>query len=74
MSVVEGDNAHLIVFTCTIDRPYIKIAEESSLFASEEKIVSLEATEQKLTCQIDANPSATSIYWTLNGTQIVSRT
>lgn len=33
----------------------------------------MENTEQKLVCQIDANPAATSIYWTINGTNVVSR-
>ncbi|CAF0934749.1 unnamed protein product [Adineta steineri] len=56
-------------------RPYIKILAEPSLSSSsiDEKIIGIEYTEQKFTCQIDANPAATSVYWTINSTNIVSR-
>lgn len=54
-------------------RPLINIVSESPTSSINEKIIAFENTEQKLTCQIDANPPATSIYWTINGTQIVNR-
>ncbi|CAF0774952.1 unnamed protein product [Adineta steineri] len=56
-------------------RPYIKILAEPSLSSSsiDEKIIGIEYTEQKFTCQIDANPAATSVYWTINSTNIISR-
>ncbi|CAF0851701.1 unnamed protein product [Adineta ricciae] len=55
-------------------RPYVKIVAEPFLISSNnERIVGIESREQKLTCQIDANPAATSVYWTINGTNIVSR-
>lgn len=57
-----------------IDRPYVEIVAEPFLISSNnERIIGIESREQKLTCQIDANPAATSVYWTINGTNIVSR-
>lgn len=56
-----------------LDRPLINIVSESSIPSIDDKIIAFENTEQKLTCQIDANPPATSIYWTINGTQIINR-
>jgi hypothetical protein len=38
-----------------------------------EKLIGIEDNKQKLTCEIDANPAATSVYWTINGTNIISR-
>ncbi len=55
-----------------IDRPYINILVKSSILSMNDKIIAIENSEQKLTCQIDANPPATSIYWTINSTIVVS--
>lgn len=57
-----------------LDRPSVKILAKTSISSStEDKIIAIENTEQRLTCQIDANPPATSIYWTMNSTTVVSR-
>ena len=55
-----------------IDRPYVRILEETTL-VSDERLVGIEHDEQNLTCQFEANPPPTSIYWITNGTTIVSR-
>lgn len=58
-----------------IDRPYVTIVEQPPmLFAKDDRFITIEESELKLTCQIDANPEASSIYWTMNGTTILSRT
>ena len=56
-----------------IDRPYVEIRTEPMLHITKEKIIGIESHEQELTCEIDANPAATSIYWTINSTNIISR-
>ncbi|CAF3742114.1 unnamed protein product [Adineta steineri] len=58
-------------------RPYVNILEEITIFSSEQnqirKIIGIENRQQNLTCQIDANPPPTAIYWMTNETTIVSR-
>lgn len=56
-----------------IDRPDVEIRTEPTLHITKEKIIGIESLEQKLTCEIDANPAATSVYWTINSTNIISR-
>jgi hypothetical protein len=63
----------IIIKVFCIDRPYIKILAEPSLMFTNEKLIGIEDNKQKLTCEIDANPAATSVYWTINGTNIISR-
>ena len=64
----------MFIFSSELDRPYVKIVEHPILSASQQdKLIAMEYTELKLTRLIDANPAATSIYWTINGTTILSR-
>ncbi|CAF3752170.1 unnamed protein product [Rotaria socialis] len=53
-------------------RPYTEIVAQPSMLLNE-KIIGIESHEQKLACLIDANPAVTSVYWTINNTNIVSR-
>ncbi|CAF1280563.1 unnamed protein product [Rotaria sordida] len=54
-------------------RPYVEILAQPSLFITNEKLIGIESNEQRLTCLIDANPTVTSVYWTINSTNIISR-
>ncbi|CAF1149884.1 unnamed protein product [Rotaria sp. Silwood1] len=54
-------------------RPYVEILAQPSLFKTNEKLIGIESNEQRLTCLIDANPAVTSVYWTVNNTNIISR-
>ncbi|UJR15729.1 hypothetical protein I4U23_002664 [Adineta vaga] len=58
-------------------RPYVNILEETTIFSSElnqiRTIIGIESRQQNLTCQYDANPPPTAIYWISNDTTIVSR-
>ncbi|CAF2499193.1 unnamed protein product [Rotaria sp. Silwood2] len=54
-------------------RPYVEILAQPSLFITNEKLIGIESNEQRLTCLINANPAVTSVYWTINSTNIISR-
>ncbi|CAF4402889.1 unnamed protein product [Rotaria magnacalcarata] len=58
--------------TNQFNRPYTEIVAQPSMLLNE-KIIGIESHEQKLACLIDANPAVTSVYWTINNTNIVSR-
>jgi hypothetical protein len=55
----------------------VTILEETSIESTKtnelRSIIGIEQHEQNLTCQFEANPLPTAIYWLNNGTTIVSR-
>lgn len=67
----------LPLLSMQIDRPYVKILEETTILSNErdriKRLVGIEQYEQNFTCQFQANPPPTSIYWITDGTTIVSR-
>ena len=56
-----------------IDRPYVKILEQTTKENQFQQITGIEHEQLNLTCLFQANPPPTSIYWITNGTTIVSR-